>query len=396
MSAQVLAAGGRRRLFAIASALLLGGGLGHGLLAEAADAAKEKGKKVRVMTRNVYLGADLTPALQASGTGELIDRAGEIANQVDRTNFPFRSQALAQEILSKNPDLVGLQEVALWRTGPTNFGVVGTGPTATEVEYDFLQLLLAQLNKNGQTYVPVVVKEEFDFEVPVNDDGQGSGVSGADHNERLTMRDVILARVGSGVKTSNPTSGTFEVLLRVSAAGGLISINVTRGWTALDARVRGSKRFRFVNTHLEAFDSGSNNQGSDGTTYGRGDIRAAQARDLFATGGPAIGRVILLGDINSDDDTVQDNGDRNAYLALLSGGFSERSTANPLSCCLTDPELVGGSLADFNHQVDHVLTNTRKIKLVNSSVTGLAPVGGLWPSDHAGVFSTLRIPRKTK
>jgi hypothetical protein len=397
MNAQVLAARVWRRLFVTVSALLLlGGALGLGLLAEDASAAKKKGTKVRVMTRNVYLGADLTPALQANNANQLVDAAGEIANQVDRTNFPLRAQALAQEILGKRPDLVGLQEVALWRTAPTNIGVVGTGPSATEVEYDFLQLLLAQLNKNGQTYVPVVVKEEFDFEVPVNDDGQGSGLSGADHNERLTMRDVTLARVGSGVKTSNPTTGTFEVLIRVSAAGGLVSIDVTRGWTALDARVRGSKRFRFVNTHLEAFDSQGNNQGSNGQTYGRGDIRAAQARDLFATGGPAVGRVILLGDINSDDDTVQPNGDRNAYLALLSGGFSERSTANPLSCCLSDPNLVGGSLADFDHQVDHVLTNTRKIKLVNSSVTGLAPVGGLWPSDHAGVFSTLRVPIKKK
>lgn len=394
MNAQVLTARGRRRLFATASAFLLGGMLALGLVAEDADAAKQKGKKVKVMTRNVYLGADLTPALQASNANQLVDAAGEIANQVDRTNFPLRAQALAQEILSKRPDLVGLQEVALWRTGPTNAGVLGTGPAATEVEYEFLELLLAQLNKNGQTYVPVVIKEEIDIEVPVNDDGQGSGLSGADHNERLTLRDVILARVGSGVKTSNPTSGTFEVLLRVPAAGGLISINVTRGWTALDAKVRGSQRFRFVNTHLEAFDSGPQNQGSNGQTYGPGGISAAQARELTATGGPANGRVILAADLNSDDDTVPLNGEQDAFLAVLAAGFRERDSESTNTCCVSDPELVGGSLADFDSHIDHVMANTKKIKLVNSSVTGLAIFGGLWPSDHAGVFSTLRVPSK--
>jgi Endonuclease/Exonuclease/phosphatase family len=396
MNAQVLAARVRRRLFVTASALLLlGGALGLGLLAEDADAAKKKGTKVRVMTRNVYLGADLTPALRAQSTGELIDAAGEIANQVDRTNFPLRAQALAQEILTKRPDLVGLQEVALWRTAPTNPGAV-SNPSATEVEYDFLELLLARLNEGEQTYAPVVIKEEFDFEVPVNDDGQGSGLSGADHNQRLTMRDVTLARVEAGVKTSSPTSGTFDVLLRVQAAGGLISVNVTRGWNALDATVRGSKQFRFVNTHLEAFDSGPQNQGSNGQTYGPGGISAVQARELVSTGGPAIGRVIIAGDLNSDDDTVPLNGEQDAFLAVLNAGFRERDASSSLTCCYANPELVGGSPADFESHIDHVMANTKKFKLVNSSLTGLATFGGLWPSDHAGVFSTLRVPSKKK
>jgi len=31
------------------------------------------------------------------------------------------------------------------------------------------------------------------------------------------------------------------------------------------------------------------------------------------------------------------------------------------------------------------------VKLVNSSVTGRHPVNGFWDSDHAGLFSTLRL-----
>jgi hypothetical protein len=36
----------------------------------------------------------------------------------------------------------------------------------------------------------------------------------------------------------------------------------------------------------------------------------------------------------------------------------------------------------------------RKIRLVSSSVVGRRKVNGLFPSDHAGVFSALRLPRK--
>jgi endonuclease/exonuclease/phosphatase family metal-dependent hydrolase len=387
----------RGRALLAAAVLALTGALACGVLADDAEAAK-KGVKFRTMTRNVYLGADLGPALEANTVPQAIDAGGEIANQVDRTNFPQRAQALAAEILSKNPHLVGLQEVALWRTGPVNFAAVGQGnASATEVEYDFLQLLLDELNRGGQKYEAVVVKEEFDAELPVNDD---TSTPEPDHNERLTMRDVILRKVSNRVKVSNPTSGTFNVLLRVDVAG-VVPLDVTRGWTAVDAKIKGStsKKFRFVNTHLEAFDSSGQNPGSDGNSYGRGDIRAAQASQLFAPGGPATGKiVILVGDINSDDDTVQPNGDQNAYNALLAGGFSERSTNNPLSCCLNNPNLDSppSAVVDFDHQVDHILTNSRKVKLINSSVTGLAPVGGLWPSDHAGVFSTLSVPAKKK
>ena len=64
-------------------------------------------------------------------------------------------------------------------------------------------------------------------------------------------------------------------------------------------------------------------------------IRAQQAQELLD--GPADDpRAIILGDFNSDSPGVQP-GDEQAYDALLAGGFEERSTDDPLSCCVERP-----------------------------------------------------------
>ena len=364
-----------------------------GLFAGSAVAKFGKGSVVNTMTRNLYLGADLTPAIAAKNTNEFVEANGQILREVTANNFPVRAKGLAREILKKRPDLVGLQEVALWRVGPPSLEpLLGSGgPTASTVRYDYLDLLLDQLNKGKKRYRVAVVQEEFDFEAPANENGApGDGPNGfvkdAEINGRLTMRDVILVRRGAGVVTSRPRKGNFQNLLVVKVSG--VEVKVARGWTAIDAKVRGSKKFRFVNTHLEAFD--------DETQVP--SIRALQAGELVAPGGPATTKlpVILLGDLNSDDDTVA-AGDRQAYQALVKAGMRERSTDDPLSCCIKSSLLAegaGGSIADFDHQVDHVMTrDPKKVKLLGSSVTGRKPVNGYWNSDHAGVFSSLFLLR---
>jgi endonuclease/exonuclease/phosphatase family metal-dependent hydrolase len=147
--------------------------------------------------------------------------------------------------------------------------------------------------------------------------------------------------------------------------------------------VRGGEPFRFVNTHLEAFDPRTVHP----------SIRAQQAAELVAAGGPATGDlpVVLLGDLNSDDDTVVPD-DQQAYRVLLDAGFEERSTGDPPSCCIDSYDLTTGTVAEFDHQVDHVMTNAPDtVQLVESSVTGRMMQNGYWNSDHAGVFSALLI-----
>ncbi len=351
-----------------------------------------KGHTVDVMTRNLYLGADLAPAIGAPSLEAFVAANGQILREVTANSFPVRARGLASEILEKEPDLVGLQEVALWRTGPPSLAPVLTGePTASTVRYDYLQLLLEQLNKRKPQYEAVVVQPEFEFEAPADENGvagdgpAAEGIPNAEINGRLTMRDVILARRGAGVQTANPQSGNFKALLQVPILGKPLTIK--RGWTAVDARVRGSGWFRFVNTHLESFDPAALVP----------SIRAQQAAELVAPGGPAAAGslpVVLVGDLNSDDDTVSP-GDQQAYRVLLEAGLVERSTNTPLGCCLNSSLLAegaGGSVADFDHQVDHVMTDDpADVTLQSSSVTGLLPVNGFWDSDHAGLFSSLRF-----
>lgn len=357
------------------------------MLPSLASATIFKGRVVDAMTRNLYLGADLTPAIAAPSLEALTAANGQILREVTKNNFPVRAKGLAKEIRSERPDLVGLQEVALWRTAPPSVVPLVTGPSATTVRYDFLAELMAELNKGflGPHYEVVVVQQEFDLEAPADENGvpgdgvPAMGIPNAEINGRLTMRDVILARKGIGVEWSNAQSGNFKTLLEVPILGKPLPI--ARGWTSVDARILGGQKFRFVNTHLEAFHP---------------LIRAAQAAELVAPGGPATSTnpVILLGDLNSDDDTVE-GADRLAYETLLAAGFVERSTDNPLSCCINSSLLEvggGGSVADFDHQVDHVMTNDPSdVTLLDSDVTGINPVNGYWSSDHAGISSKLWV-----
>ena len=380
------------RRFSLVAAVL-GMAVMVALAALATPAAARTHPKVKVMSRNLYLGADLGPGINAQNFNELKDAAGQILNQVDANKFPVRAKGLATEILNRDPDLVGLQEVALWRTGPCKVIVPPNPFEAKDVRYDFLKLLLDRLNAHGKQYRAVVVQPEFDFETEANTDG--SPDHSCDTNARLTMRDVILARRHAGVTTTKPQSAHYDTLLQEPVSG--IPIDVTRGWTAVDAKVRKSPRFRFVNTHLEAFDNQPSNSTNQGTDVGNGKVRKAQAQELIAPGGPATGKkpVILVGDLNSDVKTQIKPGDGAADWWLRSHGFAERSTHDPLGCCLDADVLkvgAGGDVSQFDHKVDHIMTNDpNHVGRAKTAVTGRQPHNGFWDSDHAGLFSVLRF-----
>jgi endonuclease/exonuclease/phosphatase family metal-dependent hydrolase len=369
-----------------------------------AEAAKRKkrGVPVKVMTRNVYLGSSLQAGLSATNFDELCDGARQILNDVDSTNPPVRMRAIANEIRNLRPDLVGLQEVAAWYTQTPGDGrpplTFGGGTLATTVEHDFLQLILKRLNQGKKRYKVVSVSNEFEFEAEADLDGLPSDspapdCADAESDARMLMRDVILARVKAGVRTTRPQKGNFVNQLLLNVGG--FPFAVKRGWEATNVRVRGSRKFRFVNTHLEAFDSDAtandmyNTSTDNTTTVSRGTIRKTQAQEILS--GPAKAKlpVVLLGDLNSNVPGVQ-TGDQQAFQAVLNAGFLRRSTQKPPSCCT---DVLNPVFSEFDHVVDQIVANRKRIKRRRSGVVGRAVVGGQLPSDHAGVWSVLRIPR---
>lgn len=357
-------------------------------VAASTDVASRQGEVVRVMTRNIFLGADLGPAFRSTSAAGFIAANGEILNQVGATNMPVRSKGLAGEILKAKPDLVGLQEAALWRTGPVDINAaLNQQPVATKVYQDFIQLLLKRLNAKKKTYKAVFVTQEFDFEAPADTDGNPDTgpIYGADVNGRLTMRDAILIRRGQGIRVRNERGNSFSDanLFKVRVAG-IVEVSVLRGWQSVEVKVRNSPWFRFTNVHLEAFDDRED----------RPSIRARQAQELVDRTKTTAIPGVTVGDFNSDYPGLVP-GDEQAYVVMKRNGYVSVGTRDPMSCCIKDSyDLTTGSRKDFDHRVDQILTPTPdRVKRLDAWVTGRSKHNGYWDSDHAGVVSELLISR---
>ena len=220
------------------------------------------------------------------------------------------------------------------------------------------------------------------------DNTSSCNVHGIDGDASLTMRDAILAR--KGTKTRKSRSGGFTAQATLPILGGAVVFNPNRGWVSTNAKVRG-KNFRFVNTHLEAFDTGT--------------VREDQASELVAAGGPATAkRTVLVGDLNSDPDSA-DPESPPAFLRLGGAGFRSLTGPAPTSghggsrayasaaetgALITDP----GNLATES-RIDHILTNSSKIAGKKSRLLDRF-ANGLWTSDHAGVMVNLKFSKKKK
>lgn len=346
-----------------------------GLIAPAlADAAPVK---LKVMSRNIYLGSELTSALTAPNQVELYEEAGKVWRNMQETNFVARARVLANEIEARRPALIGLQEVAVWRRGPRGT-VDGPETPAREVYYDFLQELKAVLENRDLGYRVVSVQREADLELPL--DFQDDSTPQPVYDGRLTQRDVVLAR--NGVQIDARESENFGSTLNAPTAAG--PIPVKRGYNSVDVTVQGAS-FRFVNTHLEAFND---------------SFRELQANELINGPLDTRKRVVVVGDLNSDPNLPSGGSnsnpdpDQDAYNIVAGAGFVDRGAGVP-TCCHDDDLL--NAVASFVVRIDHVLSRGRGIRQLGATVVGdeqgNRTPAGLWPSDHGGVVSRLSIQR---
>jgi endonuclease/exonuclease/phosphatase family metal-dependent hydrolase len=349
----------RISLFALAALMLVPA------TALAGSSKKPKATNVTLMSRNLYLGADIITLATASDRADFEQKATALFQTVQQTNFKARSELIADEIKKNKPDFIGLQEVALWRKGAD--GVKdGSQTPATEVVYDWLDDLDAALKERKLRYRVVRKQTEFDFEGPTS----------LGHDIRFTQQDAILVRVDRNIKVSRPRSANFDSRLQVPLNAIGQTADVKRGWVSVDANVRGHK-FRFVDTHLEAYSEASG---------------LAQAKELTAGPLRGSGQKFLVGDMNSE--IGSDNSDPIDHLLdfEFQDTFFAKTRRDTKTCC--QAENVANQQSELKTRIDFVLAKPA-VRIVSSKVVGNNPnirtAGGLWPSDHAGVVSKVKL-----
>ncbi len=337
--------------------------------------------RIAVGTRNLYLGTPIELAIQPPAGMTLYQAIDYLWSITVATDFPARAGALADEIAAHKPALVGLQEVALWRTqcDPT-LPPCGDGPwnPAEFVVYDFLAELLAALQARGLTYAAVASV--------VNFDGEFTGASGNDY--RYTDRDVIIAL--QGVQTANARGGNFAHNLTVIVGG--FPITITRGWVSVDAAVDG-KPFRFASAHLDDQDPVSQGE------------QAREFLDKVSTTLP----LVAVGDFNSNP-TLSEYRPAYGILTAPATGLMDvwahlRPADQGFSCCRDaalgppdPPPYFQTPISDpaslLYERIDLVLHSSQFMPewIDLTAGNGAAiPASGLWQSDHGGVFSGLEL-----
>ncbi len=354
-------------------------------LPAAADPSARNELPVRVMTRNLYLGADIFAIVNVADPSLIPVAVAEKYAMMVQNDFAERAQALAIEIGEKNPDLIGCQEVAQFtRLRPTGNP---SAPLQPVEQYDYLGLLLDALRNSGLDYEVAGTVMDSDVTLPMLQGFDASGIPLLDYVNYLD-RDVILAK--KGVITQNAEAFGFSKNFSV-AFSETQQLIFQRGFVAVDATVRG-KTYRFVNTHVE-------NEGltaPDGTV-----VQQAQVAELLQKLAPERRPVLLVGDFNLDPSDPD-------YKEIVAAGFADlwalrtNGRHKKGSTCCQDEDLLNEKSA-LTERIDYIFVRHHHrtsagdlrypviVQLTGNDADEAITESGLWPSDHAGVFAAIRL-----
>jgi endonuclease/exonuclease/phosphatase family metal-dependent hydrolase len=334
-----------------------------------------------VYTQNVYLGGDTGPifSLDLSNLPAVLQATHAFWAQVKASDVPTRAAAIVDELDTRRPHLVGLQEV---------FRFVVVDPrTGAVLEYlDLLAAIQAEILARRLPYEVVRVQENTSSALPLEVDFSVGQVSKA-----LSFTDRVVALRRTDVTLTSSDQGTY------AARFSLGPVVLKRGWIRLSAHHDGVP-VHLVTTHLE--------------TQGLAPVQAGQLTELLGAVVPGLeGVTILAGDFNSDAQAGPGAPSWTpSYEALLGAGFVDAWTqSNPprrdrgFTCC-QDPDLRNGpSLLD--ERIDFVLVRTSNNPAASGRIPGSIDVevvgeeqrdrtaSGLWPADHAGLVAELRLPK---
>lgn len=313
---------------------------------------RSRGKRdVSFLTWNIYLGTEFTPLINASPE-QIPERVTQIFRLFLATNFPIRAKAIAREIESEKPDFIGLQEAARWELIIPTFGTV---------TYDFIDILLEELEERGLKYKVAAQNKGLERELP---DSNGNLV-------RFLDRDVILIRKDKDIKVIRRQEANFQTNLIVPIGGQPVTI--LRGWSSIDVK-KDRHVFRMINTHLEPAVEA---------------IRNAQANEIVQGPANTLLPVIITGDLNATPNST-------TYNLFINAGFQDawnQAGEGPGFTALQNPDLLNAASL-LNRRIDYILFKNGW-KPIDAELVGESQedrtTTGLWPSDHAGVSARLNV-----
>jgi endonuclease/exonuclease/phosphatase family metal-dependent hydrolase len=363
----VICRASRRRVAVVVAAVLAA------VPACAPVAEGNPGPPVTVMTRNLYLGTGLDDIVGVSSLAELVAAADEDWAHVLANDFPTRAGALADEIVSARPDVVGLQEATLYREQAPGDLRTHPGPNATRVVLDLLAILQTELSARGTPYTAVTTSTNADLEVT------RSGADGGLVDVRITDRDVVLVRADVADRVRNPRHGHYAAVRVLPSWPGPIAN--TRGWASIDySPDPRTTTVRVLTTHLEV----------SGPRAGRIQERQAEELRTLITASPHP--VIAVGDFN----TPAGGSGTDTYARLTEVLDDAGVTARPAdpgpTCC--QAELLDNAVGQADVRFDLVLV-PEGWQVRSVALTGGEPfrtAAPRWASDHAGVTAQITVP----
>jgi endonuclease/exonuclease/phosphatase family metal-dependent hydrolase len=318
---------------------------------------------VSVMTRNVYIGADVDAVIAAIVDNDPNNDAaalGAALQTMAATDFATRAEALADEIAEHRPHVVGLQEITDLFVSQAVSGL------PADIDVSYLPILQAALDTRGLNY------EVGDSQLNIDAAPYGGAVQLRDYD--VVLYDADRASWATVRKTP------FSYNIGAIAEG----ITLNRGWIWGRLTV-GEHAFNVVSTHLEA--------GGDGVPgHPLAELRAGQALEIVVAL-EGVSPVVVMGDLNDLDDSPM-------HDVFTSAAFSDvwpalRPTDEGNTCCHAYD--LANATTDFFKRIDYLFTRglqhpgadypASTITLLGADpadrVSG--PFYPLWPSDHGGL-----------